>query len=66
MAWDRTGQIIRGIYFEIGSFTGKVVWSSLSDSGQIVHTVELYSPLEIYGKMYNKLSIRENDIFAMC
>lgn len=65
MGWDRTGQTIRGVYLNEFSYMGKVVDSRVKYGGDVQHTVELFSPIVVYGQSRNRLLINENQPFAI-
>lgn len=63
MNWDRTGQIVRGIHRN-RTFSGIVIGSQQAFNGEIVHTVELFTPLEVYGSRRIKINVEDRKILA--
>lgn len=64
MSWDLTGSIVRGVYLDRHTFSGKVVASRVAYGGRVIHTVELFVPIVVFGEKRNRLQIDDKKILA--
>lgn len=65
VSWDRTGDVIRGTYTRTQiPFTGKVVGSRVEYGGSIVHTVELFFPIKVFGVLRDRIQVYNDEILT--
>jgi len=62
MSWNLEGLRVRGIYLEDFPVEGRVVLSRVSYGGGVVHTVELDTPIQVFGAMRDRVILRQGDI----
>ena len=65
MSWTREGQIVSGIYQNSFTVIGKVTFSRVKyGAGMVQHTLELFTPIEIYGTMRTHVLLDENELLS--
>ena len=62
--WDRTGQIIRGVYCGV-PYHGAIGGSRVKFGGEIQHTVDLFDDVEIFDDVRSSILILESDEFGV-
>jgi hypothetical protein len=65
MNWDRTGQVVRGVYLGQTPYLGKIVNSRVKYGGNIQHTVQLFNAIDFFGEARNRIFVRETDQFSI-
>jgi len=61
MNWDRTGEIIRGVYLDKHRYLGKIISSRVKYGGRVQHTVELFEPITVFGEQRTRLLIDQEN-----
>jgi hypothetical protein len=62
--WDRTGTRVVGVYLNAYTVSGLVTESRVKYGGAVQHTVQLDTPLEVFGRVADVLLIDEKELFA--
>jgi len=62
--WDRTGTRVAGVYLNAYTVSGLVTESRVKYGGAVQHTVQLDTPLEVFGRVADVLLIDEKELFA--
>lgn len=62
--WDRTGQVIRGVYMG-QPYQGAVGGSRVKFGGEVQHTVDLFDDISVFGDTRSAILISESDAFSV-
>ena len=62
MSWDREGQSVAFKYIDIFPVFGRVSSSRVMYGEDVRHTVELFQPTKIWGKLRKRLLVRESEL----
>ena len=62
--WDRTGQVIRGVYCGV-PYYGAIGGARVKFGGEIQHTVDLFDDIEIFDDVRSSILILESDDFRV-
>lgn len=60
--WDYTGYTVTGVYLDDIVVTGKVLSSRVKYGGKVQHTVELNTPITVYGAVRETVLLDEDQI----
>lgn len=61
--WNREGQRVAGLYLKAYAVSGTVINSRVKYGGRVQHTVELDTPMEVFGRVADMLLLDEEDVF---
>ena len=64
MSWNREGQRVAGVYLNAYTVSGVVTESRVKYGGQVQHTVELDTPVNVLGRVADRLLLEEEDLFS--
>jgi hypothetical protein len=62
MSWDRTGQKVEATYLKEYTISGTVVLSRVKYGGTVQHTVELDTPLALFGTVRDRILVDEPEL----
>ena len=60
MGWDLTGLRVYGIYQDLFPCGGIVSESRVKYGGEVTHTVELNTPIEVFGAIRDRVIMEHN------
>jgi hypothetical protein len=63
MSWNKEGQQVAGVYLNAYTVVGTVALSRVKYGGRVQHTVDLVSPIEIFGTIRDTILLDEEDLF---
>jgi hypothetical protein len=63
--WDRSNQIIHGLYLNQIPFAGVVRGSRVKLGGRVQHTVDLFDPIIVWGEQRDTILVDEDSDFAV-
>ena len=64
MSWNLEGQTVAGVYNNSYTVVGMVTLSRVKYGGKVQHTIELATPVEIYGTVRTHLLMEQEDLFC--
>ena len=62
MSWCKEGNTVAGMYMGTKLVIGKVTLSRVKYGGSVQHTVELFSPVEIFGTMRSSVLLDDANL----
>ena len=62
MSWDLEGKPVEGIYMGQFPYKGIVELSRVKYGGDVIHTVVLDSPIEVFGATRERILVTETEI----
>lgn len=62
--WNREGQRVAGMYIKTYAVSGLVTESRVKYGGTVQHTVQLDTPVEVFGRVADVLLLDEADLLT--
>lgn len=62
MSWDLEGKPVEGIYMGQFPYKGIVELSRVKYGGDVIHTIVLDSPIEVFGATRERILVTETEI----
>lgn len=59
--WDRTGEKVEGQYLGI-AISGTVTDSRVKYGGSVQHTIQLDTPIDVFGEMRDEVLVDSGDL----
>lgn len=63
--WDRSNQIIHGLYLDRYPYAGVVRSSRVKLGGRVQHTVDLFDPITVWDEQRETILVDEDSDFAV-